>query len=150
MRAGNTFCTLIVPNLHLKGVKQAAPADNVPEPPPAWVAPAVGEQMEVYIKDAVEDAEGVWCPAKVITVLAGGQFLMRIRSPDGDVWDDFGFTWENEGEDWKRPPLPLAADAVRGEEEEEDGYKALDCRTPGCKKRHSHFGLCTKDETIGQ
>ena len=103
--ADNTFCTLVVP--HLKGVERAAPADGVPKPPPAWALPVAGEQMEVEVV-------GVgWCPANVITVLAdGGQFLMRISSSDGDVWDDW-FTWKNEGTDWKRPgPLPLATDAV--------------------------------------
>ena len=36
------------------------------------------------------------------------------------------------------------------DDDEEEGYEVLDCRTPGCKKRHSHNGLCTKDETIDQ
>ena len=104
LSADNTFSTLVVP--YLKGVERAAPADGVPKPPSAWRLPVAGEQMEVEV-----EVVG-WCPANVITVLAdGGQLLMRINSSDGEVWDDW-FTWENEGTDWKRPPLPLATDAV--------------------------------------
>ena len=78
--ADDTFCTLIVPHLHLEGVMQATPRDNVPKPPQAFVWPRVGKRMEVEV-----DGFG-WCPAKVITVLAdGGQFLMRVTSTDGEV-----------------------------------------------------------------
>ena len=104
LQAGNTFCTLVVPDL--KGVKQAAPADGVPKPPPDWVWPVVGELMEVDVEDVGSS------PAKVLAVLAAdGQFKMRVYSPDGDVWDDW-FTPAQEGTDWKRPPLPLATDAA--------------------------------------
>jgi hypothetical protein len=98
---GGTFCTLILPDF--EGVRQAAPADNVPKPPPTWAWPVVGERMEV-------DVVGFsWCPAKVITVLlADGQFKARISSPDDDVWDDW-LTWKDEGTEWRRPPLPPAA-----------------------------------------
>ena len=103
--ADDTFCTLIVPHLHLEGVKQATPLDNVPKPPQTFVWPRVGKRMEVEVKGFG------WCPAKVITVLAdGGQFLMRVMSTDGDVWDDW-FTWQDEDEDWRRPADTVAATA---------------------------------------
>ena len=93
----DTFCTLIVPDLHLEGVKQVTPLDSVPKPPQAFVWPRVGKRMEVEVNGFG------WCPAKVITVLAdGGQFLMRVTSTDGEVWDDW-FTWQDENKDWRRP-----------------------------------------------
>ena len=121
--AGDTFCTLVVPDF--KGVEQAAPADGVPEPPPAWVPPAVGERVDVDVED-----DG-WCSAKVLAVLADGQFKVQVSvapsncdssvtpsgmaSPRPSLSMDDWLTWEDEGKDWRRrtdAPLPLATDSV--------------------------------------
>ena len=121
---GNTFYTLVVTDF--KDVKPAAPADNVPEPPPAWVLPAVGDWVEVEVED-----DG-WCPAKVLAVL-DRQFKVQVSVvPSNDdssataasevtpslSMDDW-LTWAQEvsqgGTEWRRPadaPLPLATDAA--------------------------------------
>ena len=76
-----------------------------PKPPPEWQWPRDGEQLEVEVEG--HDGVNHWVPAVVLQVLVDGMFQARVQVPD-DPFDDW-FTWEDEGQDWRRrckaPPV---------------------------------------------
>jgi hypothetical protein len=109
---------------------------QIKPPPKGWVWPVEGEEIEVEVR-VREDDEPVWLSAVVFSVLVDGWFAARIELPDNsDQWEDCshavgsnpttrksgvepvlrsirrawtGFTWEEEGEDWRRiEPAPAA------------------------------------------
>ena len=81
---------------------------KVAMPPPEFLWLNEGERIEVEVE--VHDGLVRWMPAEVLQVLVDGSFQATIHVP-GDPFEDW-FTWQDEGKDWRRPPLTRAEERL--------------------------------------
>ena len=84
-----------------------------PPPPDGWACPSIGDGIEVEVQLDEASPATCWVVAHVYSANPDGSFWATITLPDdSDQWEDM-FTWETEGNDWRRPEMSGVDDARR-------------------------------------